>query len=58
MTESFLASVVDVDKTAVLGYSMGGYGAVIAAGASINQTAKVNEWVPGNKYEEDMNTKK
>jgi len=51
MTESFLAGVVDVDKTAVIGYSMGGYGALIAAGAGISKTAKVNEWVPGNKLE-------
>jgi pimeloyl-ACP methyl ester carboxylesterase len=30
---------------------MGGYGALIAAGAGISKTAKVNEWVPGNKLE-------
>ena len=51
MTESFLAGVVDVDKTAIIGYSMGGYGALIAAGAGISKTAKINEWVPGNKLE-------
>jgi predicted dienelactone hydrolase len=51
MPESFLAGVVDVDKTAIIGYSMGGYGALIAAGAGISKTAKVNEWVPGNKLE-------
>ena len=47
----FLAGVVDAEKTAVIGYSMGGYGALIAAGAGISATAAVNGWVPGNKLE-------
>lgn len=51
MSESFLSYVVNVEKTAVIGYSMGGYGALIAAGASISKTAKINEWVPGKKLE-------
>ena len=32
---SFLSGMVNADKTAVLGYSMGGYGAVVAAGAGV-----------------------
>jgi predicted dienelactone hydrolase len=51
MTESFLAGVVDADQTAVIGYSMGGYGALIAAGAGVSQAAFVNYWVPGSKLE-------
>ena len=51
MTESFLASGINADKTAIIGYSMGGYGALIAAGAGISETALINNWVPGNKLD-------
>jgi predicted dienelactone hydrolase len=33
----FLAGAVNADETAVIGYSMGGYGALIAAGAGVYQ---------------------
>lgn len=36
---SFLAGLVDTSNTAVVGYSMGGYGAVITAGAGVTQTS-------------------
>ncbi len=36
---SFLYGQVDTDRTAVIGYSMGGYGAVITAGAGVTQKA-------------------
>lgn len=49
MTGSFLASAVDADRTAVIGYSMGGYGALIAAGAGISKSAAINGWVPGGR---------
>ena len=32
---SFLKGMVNADKTAILGYSMGGYGALVAAGAGL-----------------------
>ncbi|WP_426075741.1 alpha/beta hydrolase family protein [Janthinobacterium sp. PSPC3-1] len=35
----FLAGAVDADHTALLGYSMGGYGALVAAGASVDLAA-------------------
>jgi predicted dienelactone hydrolase len=35
----FLAGVVDVERTALVGYSMGGYGALSAAGAGISAAA-------------------
>lgn len=35
---SFLAGMVDADKTAILGYSMGGYGALVAAGAGLTSS--------------------
>ena len=36
---SFLHQMVDVNNTALIGYSMGGYGAVIMAGAGITDSA-------------------
>jgi len=36
---SFLHQMVDVNNTALIGYSMGGYGAVIMAGAGITENA-------------------
>ncbi len=51
MAEGDLAAIVDADKTAVIGYSMGGYGTLIAAGAGVSKTADVNDFVPGNEME-------
>jgi dienelactone hydrolase len=36
--DSFLGGLVDADNTAIIGYSMGGYGALNAAGAGYNAT--------------------
>lgn len=36
---SFLAELVDVNRTAVIGYSMGSYGALSAAGVGVSQAA-------------------
>ena len=44
---TFLAGLVDANKTAVVGYSMGGYGALKVAGVGVNQAA-VN-MVPGGQ---------
>lgn len=38
-SDSFLAGVVDADHTALIGYSMGGYGALNAVGAAYSQGA-------------------
>ncbi|MEL7159775.1 MAG: dienelactone hydrolase family protein [Bacteroidota bacterium] len=38
-TEHLLSGVVDADRTALIGYSMGGYGALNAAGAAYSETA-------------------
>lgn len=38
-SSSFLFGQVDADRTAVIGYSMGGYGALITAGAGVTQRA-------------------
>lgn len=43
-TDGFLAGLVDASNTAVIGYSMGGYGAVITAGAGVTQAATEFEW--------------
>jgi predicted dienelactone hydrolase len=44
---NFLAGVVDADNTALIGYSMGGYGALNTVGAGISATAAA--YVPGGK---------
>ena len=44
---SFLKGMVDVDKTAILGYSMGGYGALVAAGAGLT-AAFAAGWASGD----------
>ena len=36
-SDSFLSGLVDADTTAVIGYSMGGYGALICAGAGLTR---------------------
>jgi len=47
-SRSFLAGLVDADNTALVGYSMGGYGALTTAGAGI--TAGTVGWAaPGGK---------
>ena len=44
---NFLSGVVDADNTALIGYSMGGYGALNTVGAGISATAAA--YVPGAK---------
>lgn len=41
---SFLNGMVDADNTAVIGYSMGGYGALITAGAGVTQASTEYPW--------------
>lgn len=41
---NFLNGIVDADKAAIIGYSMGGYGAVISAGAGVTETSVGYEW--------------
>lgn len=41
---SFLSGLVDTSKTAVIGYSMGGYGAVITAGGGVTKAATEFAW--------------
>ena len=47
-TGSFLSGLLDVDKTAIVGYSMGGYGALISAGAGLSAASPLTKAVPGN----------
>jgi len=44
---NFLAGLVDVDRTALVGYSMGGYGALNTVGAGVSAAAV--SFVPGGK---------
>ena len=46
-SKSFLKGMVDADKTAILGYSMGGYGALVAAGAGLT-AAFAAGWASGD----------
>ena len=47
-SKSFLSGMVNADKTAVLGYSMGGYGAVVTAGAGVTSGfANYADWKAG-----------
>lgn len=43
----FLRGLVDTEKVAIVGYSMGGYGALISAGAGISGTSPLLKFVPG-----------
>lgn len=41
---NFLNGLVDAENAAIIGYSMGGYGAVISAGAGVTEAAVGYEW--------------
>ena len=45
--KSFLKGMVNADKTAILGYSMGGYGALVAAGAGLTAAFAAGAAAPG-----------
>ncbi len=47
-SQTFLTDMVDTNHTAVVGYSMGGYGALNVAGVGVNPAA-VSTAVPGGK---------
>lgn len=42
--EGFLSGLADTDNSALIGYSMGGYGAVISAGGGVTQAAVDYTW--------------
>jgi dienelactone hydrolase len=44
---SLFFNLVNADQTAVIGYSMGGYGALNLAGAGYNPNGMIYSWVPG-----------
>jgi len=52
--DSFLSSLVQENNAAIVGYSMGGYGALISAGAGISENSLLNKLVPGG-YLADWN---
>ena len=45
---SFISGLLDAANTAIIGYSMGGYGALASAGAGYSQTSPLLKFVPGN----------
>ncbi|WP_320199970.1 alpha/beta hydrolase family protein [Agrobacterium sp. rho-13.3] len=42
--DNFLSDIVDVSRTGLIGYSMGGYGAVVTAGAGVSEKAVSADW--------------
>jgi predicted dienelactone hydrolase len=42
--DGFLSGIVDTDNAAIIGYSMGGYGAVISAGGGVTQASTEYAW--------------
>lgn len=53
--EGDLGAMIDAENTAVVGYSMGGYGALIYAGAGVTQTSTEYEWgAPQGLLERNM----
>ncbi len=52
-SDNFLAGVVDADTTALIGYSMGGYGALICAGAGLTRSFATSAvWQAGGALRE------
>jgi hypothetical protein len=45
--QSWLFGLVEENNAAIVGYSMGGYGALISAGAGLSATSTLNQFVPG-----------
>lgn len=45
-TDGFLSGLVDAENSAVIGYSMGGYGAVLSAGAGLSEAALATGMAP------------
>ncbi len=53
--EDGIGAITDADNAAVVGYSMGGYGALIYAGAGVTQLATTFEWgAPQGLLERNM----
>ena len=45
--DNFLRELVDTSKVAIIGYSMGGYGALTSAGAGYSESSSLMKFVPG-----------
>lgn len=50
--DSFLRGLVDASNAAIVGYSMGGYGALTSAGAGYSKTSALMGFVPGGYLHE------
>lgn len=51
--DNFLSGLTDTANSAIVGYSMGGYGALTSAGAGYSRTSQLSQTVPGG-YIEDL----
>jgi len=52
--DSFLYGLPDLNKIAIVGYSMGGYGALTTAGAGLNKKSGIAQFVPGDYLQDWM----
>ncbi len=52
--QSWLFGLLEENNAAIVGYSMGGYGALISAGAGLSESSPLNKFVPGG-YLADWN---
>ncbi len=51
--DSFLNGLADATNTAIVGYSMGGYGALTSAGAGYSKASPISTTIPGG-YADDL----
>jgi len=51
-SDHFLNGIVDDARVAIVGYSMGGYGALASAGAAYSKTSAATRFVPGGYFED------
>jgi len=52
--QSWIFGLIQENNAAIVGYSMGGYGALISAGAGVSASSELNRFVPGG-YLADWN---
>ena len=52
--DDFLHGILDASRAAVVGYSMGGYGALASAGAGYSKTGTLPRFVPGGYLDDWM----
>ncbi len=49
--DNFLHGLLNASRTAIIGYSMGGYGALASGGAGYSATSGVSKFIPGGYFD-------